>query len=118
MGQIAVGCVVRNRVGVDKRYYDICLAPKQFSCWNENDPNYSILIELAEGIVFADPIGNAALEQCLFLARGIVDGHLIDITHGATNYMTEHLYASDNRPAWANGAKNIHQFDKQVFFNA
>ena len=42
-GQIAVACVVRNRlkraISTAPRWRDICLAPEQFSCFNEDDPN-------------------------------------------------------------------------------
>jgi len=40
---LAVGWVIRNRLHTKRygdTYKDVVLQPKQFSCWNKNDPNY------------------------------------------------------------------------------
>ncbi len=116
MGQIAVGCVIRNRV-ITETYQQVCLKPKQFSCWNENDPNYPILIELASKLVWNEVDNNEILDQCLFIAGGIVNDHLIDITNGAKNYLTEHLFHDSKRPSWAAHPTNVQAIDSQVFFN-
>ena len=49
-GQIAVAWTIRNRVFDGKAkswwgegYAEVCLKPWQFSCWNQNDPNYVYL---------------------------------------------------------------------------
>ena len=47
---IAVGNVVMNRLQkkFEKSIADVCLAPRQFSCWNHNDPNYEKIQNLDE----------------------------------------------------------------------
>ncbi len=67
-GQIAVGCVIRNRMHLKpskyKSYHEVCLEPKQFSCWNSDDKNYETLIQIAnrlnkdESYIDSDVIGN------------------------------------------------------------
>lgn len=116
MGQIAVGCVIRNRV-INETYLQICLKPKQFSCWNENDPNYSLLVELAKGLIQNEFDVDGILDQCLYVAGGIVNDHIIDITNGAKNYLTEQLFHDSNRPSWAAHPTNVQPIDSQVFFN-
>ena len=40
---LVVGWVIRNRLSAKRHgntYKDVVLQPKQFSCWNKNDPNY------------------------------------------------------------------------------
>ena len=48
-GIVAVGCVIRNRVKFEGSFYAVCLKPRQFSCWNQDDPNYSVLLNLILG---------------------------------------------------------------------
>lgn len=113
-GQIAIGCVIRNRriSHPEKSYKDICLAPKQFSCWNENDPNRVILLKLADNIHGT----NFWLKQTMFIASGIIDNNLIDNTGGAKNYMTSDLFFSDKKPAWAIKAMGLRTIGNHVFF--
>lgn len=43
---LAVGWVIRNRLQAKRygdTYKDVVLQPKQFSCWNEDDPNYKVI---------------------------------------------------------------------------
>lgn len=117
-GQVAVGSVIRNRLlsGDYQSYHDVCLEPKQFSCWNINDPNRSMLIELAEQLTNGQYVVDQYLKQCMFVATGIVDWKIIDNTRGATHYMTNHLFDS-KIVSWAENAKNINIIGHQTFFN-
>jgi len=50
-GQAAVAWVIQNRVAkgrahMSKTIKDVCLQPKQFSCWNSNNPNRKLLLTL------------------------------------------------------------------------
>lgn len=118
LGQIAVGCVIRNRViKFHTSYQEICFKPKQFSCWNEDDPNYPILLELATKLIHNERIKDIALDQCIFLAGGVVNNHLMDVTDNAHNYLTEHLFFH-SRPSWASNPTSVKQIDTQIFFNA
>ena len=115
-GQVAVAAVIRNRVNTRKQTYkDICLEPKQFSCWNEFDPNYPILSGLADkmlapGGLVPEPI----LKQCLYVAVGTINGSLIDNTKGSKNYMTNDLYKS-KMVHWASEMQIGAVIGKQTF---
>jgi len=80
--KIAVGCVVRNRVKNPgwwgKTWKEVMLKPKQFSCFNHDDPNREKIVwAILEGLV---PI------QELGIAIAIMYDLLPDITDGATHY--------------------------------
>lgn len=89
-GQVAVGCVVRNRVKVKQgnSYFTIITAKDQFSCFNSNDPNYDkgigMVKELVDGKMPEDLTG--LFQQCRWIAQGIVNGSLRDNTKGALFY--------------------------------
>src|SRR5580692_230435 len=91
-GQIAVGCVARNRLIVGEEYKDVCLEDKQFSCWNRDDPNRSVLDELGQKLFNGEDINDPILKQCMWIAEGVMNKELMDITGGAKNYMTTELY--------------------------
>ena len=113
-GQIAVGCVVRNRAIAGSHYKDICLEPKQFSCWNVDDPNYQVLNELAQKLFSGETQDNPILNQCLWIAEGIMNHELIDNTRGAKNYMTTKLFAQ-NTVTWAYKMKVSRVIGGQTF---
>ena len=105
-GQEAIASVILNRVAFAKRrgrYWwgntiaGVCLAPWQFSCWNENDPNRKI-IERADD---AD-IGFCI---CKRIALRAASGLLEDRTSGATHYHTRSL-----RPKWSVGKSAVISF--------
>lgn len=116
--QIAVGCVCRNRLTLSSSistYKDVCLEPKQFSCWNSFDPNYAILCNLAEKMISTDGlVPGEILKQCLYISVGIINNAILDNTHGSKNYMTTTLYAS-RIIQWANGMKPSAVYGKQTF---
>lgn len=113
-GQVAVGCVIRNRcLTYKKSYHDICLEPYQFSCWNETDPNRVILDELAKYLINGQHI---SYRQCLWVASGIENFSINDNTAGATYYLTTRFF-TDNRPKWAKDARNQTTLGKQTFFS-
>jgi hypothetical protein len=113
-GQVAVGCVIRNRT-IKDNYRDICLAPKQFSCWNLDDPNRALLDELGLKL-FSGEVPDE-IKQELWVAQGIINDAIKDSTKGAKNYLTTSLFYSNKRPSWARDAINENQIDKQVYFN-
>lgn len=112
-GQIAVACVIRNRVNKLNTFKGICLAPKQFSCWNQNDPNRPILEEIAQKMVAGQPTG---LDQELWVARGIINDSIRDNTNNAKDYLTKKLFDSAS-VSWAKHPKNPIIIGNQVFFN-
>jgi len=63
-GKIAIAYVILNRSRLwHKTIRDVCLAKNQFSCWNSNDYNYAILINLAKAYDANMP-NNKALQLC------------------------------------------------------
>lgn len=121
-GQVAIGCVIRNRLARSPAKYknlgDVCLENKQFSCWNEDDPNRVFLLEIANKMMSGQPLSDAYLKQCVYVAVGIADWSIMDNTAGAVNYLTFNLFNSDRRPKWASNP--IHDpitHGKQVFFS-
>lgn len=93
---IAVMVVVRNRLtnhshwrADDPTVKAICLAPRQFSCWNrDSGSNHTALLQLAAQLAGAtlltrvDPL----VRECLYLADGVIAGTLVDRTGGADSY--------------------------------
>ena len=116
-GQIAVGCVIRNRVERLNSYIKVCLAKEQFSCWNTNDPNYVVLTEMADKLLMGQDIVDLDYQQCQYVASGIINWFIKDITNGAKYYMVTTLLDSSNRPRWAQDTKTPIQIGKQTFFN-
>ncbi len=92
-GQIAVANVIRNRVlAAGKSYKEICLAPKQFSCWNEGDPNFVLIRNMLAKLETGEDISEPVVRQCLAIARDVVAGDFIDNVNGAQNYVTLSRY--------------------------
>lgn len=101
-GMEAVACVILNRAKVAKdkggKFWwgndvkSVCLKPYQFSCWNDNDPNSSLLCK--------DLTGKLAYDQCLEVAKHALMGILADKTNGATHYHTSYC-----KPKWAKDKK-------------
>ena len=59
---LAVGWVIRNRLQAKhygSTYKDVVLQPKQFSCWNKDDPNYKVIKGTITGRVWEVCIGVA-----------------------------------------------------------
>lgn len=84
----------------------VCLKPKQFSCWNPDDPNYEVITELNDS--------NPAYAEALDIAQKALAGALIDLTHGATYYFAESMPAW---PHWAVGHVPCARIQGQLFFN-
>jgi len=89
-GQIGVGFVIRNRAIADKKSYrDICLAPKQFSCWNINDPNFKLITKVLSDLDQGNTIDDPYFRQSIAIARCIQEEDFLDNTKGAKNYVTK-----------------------------
>jgi len=119
-GQIAVANVIMNRwknnLGKYKTVTDVCLEPRQFSCWNESDPNRTrinkLMSQISRGVIPQE------LKQQLYIARGILGFNLVDNTRGSRHYITAKLYDSENRPRWAKTPiTDPVRIGNHVFFN-
>lgn len=71
----------------------VCLAPKQFSCWNHDDPNYEKLTTVT--------IDDPQFKQALGLAKTAVSGALVDASGGADSYYAASMAEP---PYWAKDA--------------
>jgi spore germination cell wall hydrolase CwlJ-like protein len=112
-GQVAVGCVIRNRVndGKDRSwwgegYTGVCLKPNQFSCWNKNDPNYPYLSG-------AKPIPPKQFAQAQRAADLVISEVEPDMTKGATHYYATTM---PKPPTWVQGATETFRLGNHVFF--
>lgn len=103
-GQIAVACVVRNRrlghAAPTPEWRAICLAPEQFSCFNADDPNDGPIARAAAALMTGADTPDLA--QALWIADGLIAGHVKDNTRGATHYLVTALLRS-HPPTWAAG---------------
>jgi N-acetylmuramoyl-L-alanine amidase len=106
---IAVANVIMNRLKKGKRFgktvTEVCLKPKQFSCWNENDPNFALLK------------GNGLLKEplfkiCLEVAEKVGTGLWPDLTRGC-----DHYHATSCKPSWANPDKIKLRLGHHIFYN-
>jgi spore germination cell wall hydrolase CwlJ-like protein len=102
---VAVGNVIMNR---HRRSHssieEICLKPKQFSCWNPNDPN----LEIIKNVNTANPI----YKLCFDCSAKLVNNEYDDITNGATHYYSTKIKTI---PKWADLNKITKAIGNHVF---
>lgn len=83
---------------------EICLKPRQFSCWLESDPNRVKLLAV-DG-------RDRQFASALSIAVDALAGILPDYTFGATHY-----HARDCTPAWVNGRTPCAVIGRHAFYN-
>lgn len=119
-GQVAVANVIMNRWKSNPSKYksiiDVCLEPKQFSCWNEDDPNKAkmdlIATKVDSGMIPPE------IKQQIYIARGVLGFNFHDNTKGSKHYITTSLFDSENRPRWAKHPTNDPvRIGNHIFFN-
>ena len=104
-GMYVVGCIVQQR-SIDWRLNpaDVCLQPRQFSCWNkatEADKEFRALPRCPEA------------DYAQTLAKAIVNGQTLDRKSiGFAN----HYCRVDCHPKWANGVKPVAVVGEHQFF--
>lgn len=113
-GQVAVAWVVRNRMARGKRFAPtisgVCLAHKQFSCWNRDDPTFVRMVT----VELPDP----AYVSAIAAAGMVLTERLPDPTFGADHYFTaiKPPSASVWPPRWALSMKRTAQIGDHVFY--
>lgn len=115
LGRVAVALVIMNRVNADLWQDDkpdwwgesiigCCKKKHQFSCWNEEDVNYGLVIRVGRN----DPV----FPECIAIAELAGKGLLQDPTKGATHY-----HAVDVKPSWVNGQDPSAVIGNHLFYN-
>lgn len=111
-GKIAVANVINNRI-LDKRWPNtltgVVLQPKQFSCWNEGDPNCEMLVKKSKQGMYSDR--GSAWRECLFASHGVVYRYLLDNTMGANHYHTISV-----NPSWNKGMVETTRIGSHIFY--
>ncbi|MDR0633088.1 MAG: cell wall hydrolase [Holosporales bacterium] len=106
---IAIGNVVINRVnrkswfGGDIR--EVCQKPKQFSCWNASDSNYTVIQQVTHD--------DSLFKTCLNVADNVICGAWPDLTKGADHY---YAVSSQNLPYWAENKMPTVKIGQHLFF--
>ena len=110
VGKVAVGSVILNRVDkggwFGKSLKGVILKPYQFSCFLKNDPNYPILLKIAQNF---DGYTNKTLDECETIA--------IDLYHdGKRNTEATHYKTLDCRASWENKLKLVATIGNHNFY--
>jgi len=122
-GQIAVANVIRNRVRVSGGGYKaVCLEPKQFSCWNNDDSNSKLVRNFLSRLESGDDIHEPIFRQCLAIARSIVAEDFLDNTQGCRNYVTLSRYQlakarAANTDLWMLRLKPVVTIGQHIFLS-
>ena len=119
-GKIAVGSVILERV--DHRDWDgktipeVCLKKWQFSCFNENDPNYGKLLHIAEQ--WDEEISaNVALNDCRGIALGLISGNIDRTPEIAAAHCCQYATrAGAEKVTWDDKMKIIAEIGSHIFF--
>lgn len=115
-GMLAVGSVVLNRVKrggwFGSTVEEVILKPKQFSCFNQDDPNKPLLTAMLAN--FENFETDAEVKECYWIAKGILDGYLRSNVGKATHYCR-----FDCHPAWEKVMTyvcrvGVHQFFQEM----
>lgn len=113
--RIAVLTVIRNRVRQPRRFGDsykaVCLARKQFSCWNPGDPNRAKALAIGYLLATNQPVDDRAYLETEYLAQGVVAGIILDRVYGA-----DHYHRDDISPPWSKGKLALAQVGSHLFF--
>lgn len=109
-GQQAVAWVIRNRVEWPSAPHwwgrtvtAACHCPKQFSCWNSNDPNLIKVMQL--------PAGSPEYQQLEHVARAVCGGEIDDLSIGASHYEVTGTHAS-----WGLSHEPVTTIGRHVFY--
>ncbi|MBP7529393.1 MAG: cell wall hydrolase [Syntrophorhabdaceae bacterium] len=114
--QLGVASCVMNRVknlagsSVGITLKDVILAPRQFACFQEGNPNRLGLMAIACGWDKAFQ-RNRHLRECFRIAEGVMNGDLPDNVSGATHYKKN----KDQAP-WSNTMKLVAVIGEYEFY--
>lgn len=102
----AVGLVIANRSKQRKQTITkVCLQPYQFSCWNVDDPNRKIILNVTTS--------DSLFIMCLDVANKIMQGQCHDFLEGANHYYSDTM---NEQPWWAKGKTPVAHIGHHIFF--
>lgn len=108
LGQAAVIGVIINR-WKDPRWPEtiigVCWQPKQFSCWNNNDPNRKLIERL--------DVLSKDYQRLYYLAVQQLVGIASDPTRGANHY---HATTMKKKPKWASANQFVLVLGRHAFY--
>lgn len=106
-GMQAVANVIMNRVNAGAWYgrtvEEVVKKPRQFSCWNDGDPNKKVIETVNSG--------NSIFARALQIAKNAYYGKIQDLTLGATHY-----HAANIVPTWAGDLIQTIKIGSHVFY--
>lgn len=121
-GMVAVGQVIMHRLrDEDRRWgktvYDVCLRPKQFSCWNPG-PTREWLEGSAALFREGQPTDEAPrTQQALWLADGVLHDKLVDTVAMANHYYApKAMKPPGMMPSWAMGRTSVAKVVGHLFY--
>ncbi|WP_223879462.1 cell wall hydrolase [Dechloromonas sp. CZR5] len=110
-GMEAVACVMANRKNARRgncdTFFSVCRAYRQFSCWNEGDPNRRKL-----DLIESAP--DAEYRLAMEIAADVLAGRQQDFTFGAQYYLTR---AASRTTDWARGHTPCFEWGDHLFYN-
>lgn len=110
-GMLGVASVVINRAAMSRKTVrSVCLHPKQFSCFNDSDPNREVLDGLSAG--WTEHITtNKHLRQAYWIAKGMIEKYLMSNVGNATHY--HHVSI---KPSWADKLQKVTRLGNHQFY--
>jgi len=110
-GILAVGSVILQRVKLNhwfgKGVKGVCLKPYQFSCYNQNDPNFPKLIKIANDI---SACKDSKFALCLGLAESLLDGSV------QPNITAAYYKVIGCKASWEAGMEKVASIGHHEFF--
>ena len=114
-GRLAVASVIRNRLLAQRwgtTYRAVCLAPKQFSCWNVGDPNAPLLRRIFDSENRVEALRDPIVRECYWIADGVLGDCLLPQVRDAQHYYATWLA---HPPTWAKTGRVVATIGQHVF---
>ena len=112
-GKAAVAWTVINRVNFAQNrggYWwgnsirRVCLKPWQYSCWNRNDPNRNVILNVTAS--------NSIFARCLEIAEDVIARRSSTPVDGATHYYADYI----SPPSWAHSGTFVIKIGVHLFY--
>lgn len=105
---ITVANVIMNRFKRGGKYgktlTEVCLKPRQFSCWNSHDPNRPLI---QQEVLEKEPL----FKLCRTVAHKTIKGIWPDLTRDS-----DHYHALTSKPSWAKAEKVMLRVGHHIFY--